>query len=243
MFSLRYTFCLPETPFQQINCTSSHLYFLSAVVIRHFRWHWMGQAVFVDFREFKKKKKKISTPESKLPHMPSGHWWLYPGFLDIKWLVLFCFVPETRYRHSHESQVMLWKQCLPEMPSALDIVSGSSHTHTTYHLLCLPVGCYLLFVCTSWMWAILEISIHLTLLKKHHYICHQYDFSTGSERLRRSPYLVLVHIWFCDFVQNRERDLSGLQREGNGPKWIIVSSHHCQCSKSLFENLRDLNKL
>lgn len=96
-----------------------------------------------------KKKKKISTPESKLPHMPSGHWWLYPGFLDIKWLVLFCFVPETRYRHSHESQVMLWKQCLPEMPSALDIVSGSSRTHTTYHLLCLPVGCYLLFVCTS----------------------------------------------------------------------------------------------
>lgn len=95
-------------------------------------------------------KEKISTPEPKLPHTPSGHWWLYPGFLDIKWLffILFCFVPETRYRHSHESQVMLWKRCLPEMPSALDIVSGSSHTHPAYHLLCLPVGCYLLFVCT-----------------------------------------------------------------------------------------------
>lgn len=128
--------------------------------------------------------------------MPSGHWWLYPGFLDIKRLV-FCFVLFLRHRidiamnhtgHAVEA-VLTWDalctwHCVREQP----------HTHTAYHLLCLPVGCYLLFICTFWMCAILEISIHLALLKKGHYICHQCDFSTGSERLRKSPYLVL---WFC----------------------------------------------
>lgn len=41
-------------------------------------------------------KENISTPEPKLPHTPTGHWWLYPGFLDIKWL-FFCFVMFLRH--------------------------------------------------------------------------------------------------------------------------------------------------